>query len=124
MYRFNTIQLTVAELSAFQVAKNVLTQQILTYFRRFEWPYLANGKSECIKPIHIQKVLNEDLTLKKTVFKNMQMEASDVMSKMAEFAQFCPKNAKISRMVHPILTKCTMFFILKSRSIRWLNSFW
>ena len=71
------------------------------------------------KPIHIGKIHNEDFTLKKTLHKNMQMEGNDVIFKMADLALFRPKNAKISRMIHPIMTTYTIFFILKSRYIRW-----
>ena len=48
-----------------------------------------------------------------TALKNMQPEPNDVISKMAEFALFWPKNAKISRMTHPIMTNYTIIFIPK-----------
>ena len=79
--------------------------------------------SQDSKPIHILKELNEDFPLKKTPHKNMQMEVNDVIFKMANFAQFCPKTGQISRMVHAIMTNYTIIFILKSRSIQWYNSF-
>ena len=51
--------------------------------------------------------------LKKTTFKNMQMKADDVTTKMAEFPLFSPKNAKISRTAYPIYTNYTIFRIVK-----------
>ena len=44
--------------------------------------------SDSIKSIHFLKVLNEDFTIKKTVFKNIQVEKNDVISNMADFAIF------------------------------------
>ena len=44
--------------------------------------------SDDIKPIHFWKVLNEDITLKQTVFKYIQVEKNDVISKMADFPYF------------------------------------
>ena len=44
--------------------------------------------SDSIKPIHFLKVLNEDFPIKQTVFKYIQVEKNDVMSKMADFAIF------------------------------------
>ena len=55
------------------------------FFCNFKCRYLDNGKSKGSEPIHIWKLHNEDLTLKKTAFKNMQMEANDVIFKMADF---------------------------------------
>ena len=52
--------------------------------------------SDDINPIHFWKVLNEDITLNQTVFKYIQVEKNDVISKMADFAIFCPKKANIS----------------------------
>ena len=51
--------------------------------------------SDSIKPIHFLKVLNEYFPIKKTVFKNIQVDKNDVISKMADFAIFWPKNANI-----------------------------
>ena len=50
--------------------------------------YLVNGKSDGIKPIHSLKVLNEDITIKQTVFKYIQVEKNYVISKMADIAIF------------------------------------
>ena len=44
--------------------------------------------SDGSKPIHVLKVLDEDSTLKQTVFKYIQVEKNDVISKMADFAIF------------------------------------
>ena len=44
--------------------------------------------SDDINPIHFWKVLNEDITIKQTVFKYIQVEKYDVISKMADFAKF------------------------------------
>ena len=44
--------------------------------------------SDSIKPIHFLKVLNEDFTIKITVFKNTQVEQNDVISNMAETIPF------------------------------------
>ena len=44
--------------------------------------------SDSIKPIHFKKVIDEDFTLKQTVFKYFQVEKNDVISKMADFAKF------------------------------------
>ena len=98
------------------------TQQKMAYFRHFECFYLDNSKSDGNKPTHIWKVLNEELTLKSTAFKNMQLEANEVISKMADFALFRHKTANISRFVHPIMINHTIFFILKSCSFRWYHS--
>ena len=67
--------------------------------------------------IHILKVLVEDYQLKETALKNIQIETSDVIFKMAEFATFTTKMQKIARMAYSILTIHTIFFNLKSRSI-------
>ena len=96
IYRLNTIGHT----GAFEISKNakkkVLTQQKIAFFEHFECIYLVNGMSDSIKPAHFLKVLNDDITIKKTVFKNIQVEKNDVISKMADFAIFGPKNANIS----------------------------
>jgi len=44
--------------------------------------------SDSIKTIHFLKVLNEDFSIKQTVFKYIQVEKNDVISKMADFAIF------------------------------------
>ena len=44
--------------------------------------------SDSIKPAYFLKVLNKDVTIKKTVFKNIQAEQNDVISKKADFAIF------------------------------------
>ena len=41
--------------------------------------------SDGIKHIHFLKVLDEDSTLKQTVFKYIQVDKNDVISKMADF---------------------------------------
>ena len=51
--------------------------------------------SDGIKPTHFLKILNEDFTVKKTIFKNIQVDKNDVISKMVDFAVFWPKNANI-----------------------------
>ena len=66
----------------------VLTQEKIAFFEHFECIYLVNGMSDSIKPAHFFKVLNKDFTIKKTVFKNIQVEKNDVISKMADFAIF------------------------------------
>ena len=99
MYRFNTIGHTVDEINAFEISKKctkVLTQQKIAFFGHFECIYLVNGLSDCIKPIHFLKVLNENLQVKKTLFKNIHVEKNDVISKMADFAIFGLKKANIS----------------------------
>ena len=73
--------------------------------------------------IHILKVLVEDYQLKETALKNIQVEADDVIFKMAEFATFTTKMQKIARTAYSILTIYTIFFNLKSRSIRWCHPF-
>ena len=45
MYRFNTIQLTVDKINAFEISKKVLTQQKIAFFGHFECIYLVNGMS-------------------------------------------------------------------------------
>jgi hypothetical protein len=52
----------------------------------------------------------------KTKFENILPEVNDVITKMADIATVWPNNAEISRMVHPIMTNCTIIFILKSWS--------
>ena len=114
MYKFINIRLNICEIRAFKMSKMryfLLSQHFLFNFVGY---FLSNGKSNCNKPIHIRKVLNGVFTIKQTALKNMQPEANDVISKMAEFALFWPKNAKISRMVHPIMTNYTIIFIPKS----------
>ena len=88
------------------------------FFWDFKCIYLVNGISDSIKPIHFLKVLNEDFTIKQTVFKYIQVEKNDVISKMADFAIFWPKNANISWTIYPIMINHTIFFILNSGSIR------
>ena len=44
--------------------------------------------SDSIKPIHFFKVLNEDFTIKQTVFKYIQVEKNDLISKMAILPYF------------------------------------
>ena len=41
-----------------------------------------------IKPTHFLKVVNEDFPIKQTVFKYIQVEKNDVISKMVNFAIF------------------------------------
>ena len=79
-----------------KMQKKVLTQQKIAFFEHFECIYLVNGISDSIKPVHILKVLNDDITIKKAVFKSIQVEKNDVISKMADFAIFRPKIANIS----------------------------
>ena len=57
----------------------------IAYFRHFEGSFLANRKSKGSKSIHFWKLDNEDLTLKKITFENMQMEENYVIFKMADF---------------------------------------
>ena len=91
MYKFDNIGHTVGEINAFEISKNakkVLTQQKIAFFEHFECIYLVNGMSDSIKPAHFLKVLNKDFTIKKTVFKNIQVEKNDVILKMADFPIF------------------------------------
>ena len=67
----------------------------MDFFLIFERSYFSNGTSNDSKPIHILKVLVEDYQLKKTALKNIQVEANDVILKMAEFATFTTKMQKI-----------------------------
>ena len=60
--------------------------------------------------MHIWKVLIDDYQLKKTRLKNIEVEANDVIFKMAEFSKFTAKKQKISRTAYPILTIYTFFF--------------
>ena len=86
----------VHEIFAFLGATKVLTQHKIAFFEHFECNYFVNGMSNIITPTHFLKVLNEDFPIKKTVFKNIQVEKNDVISNMADFAIFWPKNANIS----------------------------
>ena len=85
MYRFTTFSFSVVEIWAFKVEKKSADSAKIAYFRHFEGSFLAKWKSKSSKPIHIWKLHNEDLPLKKTAFKNTQMEANDVIFKMADF---------------------------------------
>ena len=73
--------------------------------------------------MHQRKIRNVDFPLEKTASKNMQMSANDVMSKMADFRLFWPKNRNISSMTHPIMTNDTIIFIPKSLPNQWYHSF-
>ena len=118
MYRFNTIGLTVDEINAFEISKKCYFLLSQHFFWDFKCIYLVNGIPDSIKPMHFLKVLNEDFTIKQTVFKYIQVEKNDVISKMADFARFWPKNANISWTIYPIMINHTIFFILNSGSIR------
>ena len=88
MYRFTNFWLSLGEKRAFKMSKICYFCWVSTFlqlFCNFKCWYLDNGKSKRSEPIHIWKLHNEDLTLKKTAFKNMQMEANDVIFKMADF---------------------------------------
>ena len=89
MYRFNTIGHTVDEINAFEMFQKVLffadSAVFFTFFKEFKCIYLVNGMSNSIKPIHFFKVLNEAFPIKKTVFKNIDVEKNDVITNMADF---------------------------------------
>ena len=98
----------------------MLSQHFFTTLKCF---YLVTGKCDGSKPIHIWKIRNGDFLLEKTASKNMQTSANDVMSKMADFRLFWPKNRNISSMTHPIITNDTIIFIPKSLPNQWHHSF-
>ena len=61
----------------------------------FKCSYFSIGTSNDNKPIHILKVLIDDYQLKETALRNIQVQANDVIFKMAEFATFTTKMQKI-----------------------------
>ena len=69
-------------------ADSAKNSEKIACFEHFECIYFVNGMSDIIKPTHFLKVLNEDFTIKQTVFKNIQVEKNDVISNMADFAIF------------------------------------
>ena len=85
MYRFTRFWLSVGKIWAFKMSKICYFLLSQHFFCNFKCSYLANGKSKGSKPIHFWKLDNEEVTLKKIAFKNMQMEANDVIFKMADF---------------------------------------
>ena len=87
MYRFTTFWLSICRKWAFKTSKICYFCWVSTFFcilKHFKCLYLANGKLKGSQPIHFWKIDNEDLTLKKIVLKNMQVEANDVIFKMAD----------------------------------------
>ena len=74
MYRFNTTGLTVDEINAFKISRNLYFLLSQHFFWDIKCIYLVNGMSDSIKHIHFLKLLKKDFTIKQTVFKYIQVE--------------------------------------------------